>query len=62
MQIYLVIITTTLVLTQLIRVAQNAKQIKSITRTDRENNLVMAMWEEIAMDVRSIKNNLDYKK
>lgn len=44
MTIYLTIITTVLVLTQVIRVVQNAIQLRHIKRTDRINKEINAVW------------------
>lgn len=53
MQTYLVIITTVLVLTQIIRVTQNAMQLKRIgTKMDADNELIRKVYRklEVALD------------
>ena len=53
MQTYLIIITTVLVLTQIIRVTQNAMQLKRIrTRMDADNELIRKVYRklEVALD------------
>ncbi len=53
MQTYLIIITTVLVLTQIIRVTQNAMQLKRIgTKMDADNELIRKVYRklEVALD------------
>ena len=59
MTTYLVIITTVLVLTQVIRVTQNAFQLKGQAKFDEKNQKVLELFEEMAIDVRAIKNYLE---
>lgn len=59
MNTYLAIITTILVLTQIIRVTQNAMQLSHRKRLDADNNEILAMWETIKSDIRQIKHNTD---
>ena len=48
MQTYLIIITTVLVLTQIIRVTQNAMQLKRIgTRMDADNELIRKVYRKL---------------
>ena len=44
---YLTIITTILVLTQIIRVTQNAIQLKSMAQREAENQAIVTAWEEM---------------
>lgn len=48
MEIYLCIITTALVLTQIIRLCQNARQLKYLTRAKNKEAEVMQKWEQMA--------------
>lgn len=54
MTIYLTIITTVLVLTQIIRVAQNHIQLKHIKYTDKLNEELMKDWERIILNLEEI--------
>jgi len=45
---YLTIITTVLVLTQIIRVTQNAIQLRKYSATSRQNDEVLRIWYSIA--------------
>lgn len=47
MTIYLVIITTILVLTQIIRLLQNWQQLKKIGHINRESRYMMSLWRKI---------------
>ncbi len=53
MQIYLAIITTALVLTQIIRLIQNTIQLRHIKKTDKRNEQVEQLWDDMvnAMNV-----------
>jgi len=53
MTIYLVIITTVLVITQIIRLIQNAMQISNNRKIDEHNVFIMHIYEklDIALDV-----------
>ena len=44
---YLTIITTVLVLSQIIRVIQNGKQLRHIGEIEERNKLVMRVYEKI---------------
>ena len=54
MTIYLTIITTVLVLTQVIRVMQNAIQLKHMKYTDKLNQELMKDWERIILQLEEI--------
>jgi hypothetical protein len=47
MQTYLVIITTALVLTQIIRLIQNTIQLKHLKKTDKRNADVEQLWNDL---------------
>lgn len=47
MQIYLAIITTALVLTQIIRLIQNTIQLKYLKKTDKRNEQVEQLWSDM---------------
>ena len=47
MQIYLVIITTALVLTQIIRLIQNTIQLRHLKKTDKRNEEVEQLWSDM---------------
>lgn len=47
MTIYLTIITTVLVLTQIIRLMQNHKQLKRLGKVDNNNELIKKVYEKI---------------
>ena len=47
MQTYLVIITTALVLTQIIRLIQNTIQLKHLKKTDKRNEQVEQLWSDM---------------
>lgn len=47
MNTYLAIITTALVLTQIIRVTQNTIQLKKYGVTERKNTEIFNMWKKI---------------
>lgn len=53
MQTYLAIITTALVLTQIIRLIQNTIQLKHLKKTDKRNEQVEQLWSDMtnAMNV-----------
>lgn len=57
MTIYLAIITTVLVVTQIIRVTQNAIQLKSWSKEHIENELFVKRWKSV---VRKLDFWLDY--
>ena len=48
MEIYLVVITTALVLTQIIRLMQNNAQLKHIKRKKAEEKEVVEKWKRMA--------------
>lgn len=54
MNTYLAIITTILVLTQIIRVAQNAINLSQRDKIEKQNQEVLAMWKHIETDVRDM--------
>jgi hypothetical protein len=45
---YLTIITTVLVLTQIIRVTQNAIQLRKYAESNKQNEEVLRIWKSIA--------------
>ena len=47
MTTYLTIITTALVLTQIIRLWQNAKQIRHIVDLDRNNKMIIGVYQKL---------------
>ncbi len=47
MQTYLAIITTALVLTQIIRLIQNTIQLKHLKKTDKRNEQVEQLWSDM---------------
>jgi hypothetical protein len=47
METYLVIITTALVLTQIIRLMQNTIQLKHLKKTDKRNADVEQLWNDL---------------
>ncbi len=53
MQTYLAIITTALVLTQIIRLIQNTIQLRHIKKTDKRNAEMEQLWDDMvnAMNV-----------
>ncbi len=53
MQTYLAIITTALVLTQIIRLIQNTIQLKHLKKTDKRNAEMEQLWNDMvnAMNV-----------
>ena len=53
MNIYLAIITTALVLTQIIRLIQNTIQLKNQIELDKKNLRVMEVWDKLeqAIDI-----------
>ena len=53
MTTYLTIITTVLVLTQIIRLIQNAMQLKQVRKLDSHNKKLIDIW-------RRIDNSMDY--
>jgi len=59
MNTYLAIITTVLVLTQIIRVAQNAVQLSKYEKLSNKNNEALEVFEQIAEDVQAIKNYVE---
>lgn len=59
MTIYLTIITTVLVLTQIIRVLQNYEQLKHISLTDKRNERIVEQWNDIAETMYKVADKLD---
>lgn len=47
MNIYLAIITTVLVLTQIVRLIQNAMQLRKYNWTNRQNDYLVSVYEKI---------------
>lgn len=62
MTIYLTIITTILVVTQVIRVTQNAIQLKKYGETNKDNKAVLEMWSQTSKDISEIKQSLKNKE
>lgn len=58
MQTYLTIVTTVLVVTQIIRVVQNTIQLKKYGETDKGNKEILGMWKRISRDLDEIKQVL----
>lgn len=58
MEIYLVIITTILVLTQIIRVTQNYIQLKHLKKTDEYNESIRDEWFEMLNALENLNENL----
>lgn len=54
MQTYLVIITTALVLTQIIRLIQNTIQLKHLKKTDKRNEQVEQLWNEMVQTMKEL--------
>ena len=52
MTTYLTIITTVLVLTQIIRLIQNATQLKRVRKMDSHNEELMEIWRRIDSTVK----------
>ena len=52
MTTYLTIITTVLVLTQVIRLIQNAMQLKRVRKLDSHNEELMDIWRRIDSTVK----------
>lgn len=61
MTTYLVIITTVFVLTQIIRVAQNAINLSQNNRFEEDNKEVMSLYREMALDVKIIQERTGVK-
>lgn len=60
MDIYLTIITTALVLTQIIRLIQNSKQLKHVRRLNQDNDRIMLVWKKVEQAVdKYIKQEAD---
>ena len=57
MNTYLAIITTVLVLSQIVRVVQNAIQLSRHEELRKDNAEVLKMWEQISEDIREIKKS-----
>lgn len=56
MTTYLTIITTILVLTQIIRVTQNYLQLRNFKATDRKNDELIRDWKNIIEEIREFVN------
>lgn len=61
MQTYLVIITTALVITQIIRLTQNTIQLKRYDETYKRNDNMLKVWEQIDRGISDIKKLLESK-
>ena len=62
MSTYLTIITTILVVTQVIRVTQNAIQLKRHNEINKDNKNVLEVWDQMSEDVNEIKQSLKNKE
>ena len=58
METYLVIITTVLVLTQVIRVTQNAIQLKQVKKTDAENQKIIQANKEVEIENKKVLQHM----
>lgn len=56
---YLAIITTTLVLTQIIRVIQNTKQLKYLS-DKKHNNEVIETWKRLEEAINTLSEIIEY--
>jgi len=59
MNTYLAIITTTLVLTQIIRLIQNAIQLKHLAKTKIDNSEVVQAWKELKNTMDNLEKRLE---
>jgi hypothetical protein len=59
MNTYLAIITTILVLTQVVRVAQNAIQLSKYPIIERDNNEIMRIYKNLDRNVSYIRDDLE---
>ena len=60
MTIYLTIITTVLVLTQVIRLLQNYKQIKSYEETQKDQQEIKLMWQDMVESMDALRCELSH--
>ena len=58
MQTYLVIITTALVLTQIIRLIQNTIQLKHPKKTDKRNEQVEQLWNDLTYTMKELTEEM----
>ena len=58
MQTYLVIITTALVLTQIIRLIQNTIQLKHLKKTDKRNEQVEQLWNDLTYTMKELTEEM----
>ena len=54
MQTYLAIITTALVLTQIIRLIQNSIQLKHLRKSDIRNAEIEQLWNEMVQTMKEL--------
>ena len=54
MQTYLAIITTALVITQIIRLIQNTIQLKHLKKTDKRNEQVEQLWSDMTQTMEQL--------
>ena len=59
MQTYLVIITTALVLTQIIRLIQNTIQLKHLKKTDKRNTNIEQLWNDMVNAMNALIDSMD---
>ena len=59
MNTYLAIITTILVLTQIIRVAQNAINLSQRDQFERQNNKILELYRSMEFHIRNIDDKLE---
>ena len=59
MQAYLAIITTALVLTQIIRLIQNTIQLKHLKKTDKRNAEVEQLWSDLVTAMNELIDSTD---
>lgn len=55
MTTYLIIITTILVLTQVIRLLQNFKQLKSYEETQKDQQEIKLMWQDMVESMDALR-------
>lgn len=57
MQTYLAIITTALVLTQIIRLIQNTIQLKHLKKTDERNEEIEQLWCDMVSTMSALNDS-----
>ena len=62
MTIYLAIIITILVLTQVIRLLQNFKQLKSYEEAQRDSQEIKLMWQDMVESMDALRCELSHYK